>query len=279
MKKIVVVFFLLCSFTAFSQKPTGKIVLKTGQHFIIESSTNGIVNQEMMGQSIEMKIDVATIMKTEVTDAKDNIYTIRQTLTNIKSTFSGMGQEKSFDSDKKEDMDNEAAGPFKDKINVPTTVSVTNEGKNIITADTTKTEQAADPIGAVMDMMSGEKDIAAILFLVIPAGKKEGDTWQDSSSSEGVIMKRTYTLNSINKKEASVSVDAVMDINKKLEVQGMEMNTVMLSKISSAVLVDLISNIQKENKSTTDVSGTLEIMGQPIPVTSKVTTITTIKSS
>ena len=113
---------------------------------------------------------------------------------------------------------------------------------------------------------------------MIPSGKKAGDTWEDSTSGEGLKLKRTYTLNSVANKEASVTVNGILDINKTMQVQGMDMNTVMTSKTVSSVTVDLVSSVQKENKSVTDVSGTLEVMGQSVPVTSKITTDTTIKS-
>jgi len=193
-----------------------------------------------------------------------------------------MGQEKTFDSEKKEDMDGEAGMMFKDKINVPKDVVISNQGKIIASAaDTSKSgdKQDGSSMDAIMDMMGGGKDVVSTsMFLVIPAGKKAGDTWQDSTSEEGVKVKRTFTLNSIAKKEASVTIDGVIDINKTMQVQGMDMNTVMTSKIKSEVLVDLISNIQKENKSTTDLTGTIDIMGQSAPITSKATSLTTVRA-
>lgn len=281
MKKTFALFLSVISFAAFSQTPTGKIVVKKGQHFIVESNSDGVSNLDMMGQSMKMNLGSTTKLNAEIKDSKDNNYTITQTLTNVKSTFSGMGQEKSFDSDKKEDMDGEAGALYKDKFNVPKDIVITNEGKNIATADTSKSGnmQEANPMAAMMDMMGGGQDNAGTaLFLVIPAGKKAGDTWQDSTSSEGVKMKRAYTLNSIANKEANVTIKGLLDINKTMQVQGMDMNAVILSKINSVVLVDLVSNIQKENKSTTDVTGTIDIMGQSVPITSKVTTLTTVKT-
>jgi hypothetical protein len=281
MKKIFVFFLSGISFAAFSQTPTGKIVVKKGQHFIVASSSDGVVNQEMMGQNMEMKIGSATQVNAEIKDSKDNNYTITQTLTKVKSTFSGMGQEKSFDSDKKEDMAGEAGALYKDKLNMPKDIVVTNNGKSVANADTTKKDDSndANPMAAMMDMMGGGQDnAAAALFLVIPAGKKAGDTWQDSTISDGVKMKRTYTINSIANKEASVTINGVLDINKTMQVQGMDLNTVMMSKIISKVLVDLTSNIQKENKSTTDVTGTIDVMGQSVPLTSKITSVTTVTS-
>ena len=278
MKKVVVVFWSMISFTAFSQSPSGKIVVKKGQHFMVESKSDGVITQEMMGQSMEMTLGSNTVISTEIKDVKNNNYTISQTLTSVKSTFSGMGQDKSFDSDKKEDMDSEAGALYRDKFNVPKELVITNEGVNI-TTDTSKKAEGADPMAGMMEMMSGGQDnVTGALFLVIPAGKKVGDTWADSTSNEGVKMKRTYTLNSIANKEASVTINGVVDINKTMQVQGMDLNTVMTSKINSAVLVDVITSVQKENKSVTDVTGTIDVMGQSVPITSKINTLTTIKN-
>lgn len=281
MKKIVLFFLSVTSFVAFSQTPNGKIVLKKGQHFIIESSTDGTVKQEMMGQSMEMKIGNVTKLSAEIKDSKDNKYIITQILTGIKSSFSGMGQEKTFDSDKKEDMEGEAGAMYKDKFNIPKDVIITNEGKSVAAVDTTKKNSKPDdsPMVAILDMMGGGQDnVTTVLFLVIPTGKKAGDTWEDSTVNEGIKMKRTYTLNSIANKEAAVSINTVMDINKTMQVQGMDMNAVITSKIISAVLVDVLSNIQKENKSTMDIVGTIDVMGQSVPITAKGSSLTSVKA-
>ena len=281
MKKIVVIFLSVISFAAFSQTPTGKIVVKKGQRFIVESSSDGISKLDMMGQSMEMKIGSTAKLTAKIKDSKDNKYTITQTLTGIKSTFSGMGQEKTFDSDKKEDLDGEAGALYKDKLNVPKDVVITNDGKSIAATDTSKGDkkQDANPMSEIMDMMSaGQDNVTSILFLVIPGGKKAGDTWEDSTISEGVKMKRAYTLNSIANKVAAVTINTVMDINKTMQVQGMDMNAVMTSKINSAVLVDVPSNIQKENKSTMEVVGTIDLMGQSVPITAQATSVTSVKA-
>jgi hypothetical protein len=281
MKKIFVLFLSIISFAAFCQSPSGKIDVKKGQKFVIESKSDGVITQDMMGQSMEMSLGSTTTVSTEIKEVKNNNYTITQTLTNVKSTFSGMGQDKSFDSDKKEDMDGEAGALYKDKFNVPKDIVITKEGISITTSDTSKStnKQDGNPMAGMMEMMGGGQDNAAgALFLVIPAGKKPGDTWQDSTNSDGVKMKRVYTLNSIVNKQASVTINGVLDINKTMQVQGMDLNTVMTSKINSTVLVDVISSIQKENKSTTDVSGTIDVMGQSVPITSKINSLTTVKS-
>jgi hypothetical protein len=281
MKKIFLASLSFISFTAFAQSATGKIVVKKGQHFIVESTTDGVANLDMMGQSMEMKIGNTSKVTADVKDVKDNNYTITQTITAVKATFSGMGQEKTFDSDKKEDMDGEAGALYRDKINVPKDVVITNEGKAVVTTAVADTSVKKDenPMGAIMDMMGGGQDnVATALFLVIPNGKKAGDTWQDSTANEGTKTKRTFTLHSIANKEASVTVNTITDINKTMQAQGMDMNAMLTSKINADIIIDVNSSMQKENKSTMEISGTIDIMGQSVPVTSKATSVTTIKN-
>ena len=278
MKKLFAITLSVLSFTVFAQTPAGKIVIKKGQHFQIESTSNGDISEEMMGQNMAMKIGSSSKMTADVKDYKDNNYIITQKITNIKSSFSGMGQEKTFDSDKKEDMDSEAGSLYKDKINIAKDIVVTNEGKTITTKDTASKPADANPMAAMMDMMSGgQENAGAALFLVIPTDKKIGSSWQDSTISEGLKLVRSYTLNSIANKVASVTINSVMDINKTMQLQGMDMKSVMTSKIASNVLVDLLSNMQKENKTTMDVTGTVDVMGQSVPITSKIVTVTIIK--
>ena len=279
MKKVLIVCLSALTVGTFAQTPTGKIILKKGQHFVIESTADGNVTQEMMGQSMEMKIGSVSKMSADVKDAKDNSYTITQTITAIKSSFSGMGQEKTFDSEKKEDMSGEAGAIYKDKLNAPKDFEITNEGKTLAAKDTTKHDSTdSNPMAAIMEMMGGGQDnINALLFLVIPKGKKAGDSWQDSTKSEGLKMVRTYKLNSIANKVADITVNSVMDVNKTMQVQGMDMNAVMTSKIVSAVTVDVLSNVQKENKSTMDLTGTIDVMGQSVPLTAKATSTSLIK--
>jgi len=278
MKKLFVFFLPVISFAAVAQSPTGKIVVKKGQHFVIESKSDGAVTQEMAGQSMPMTFGSATNMTADVKDSKDNNYTITQMITHVKSTFSGMGQDKNFDSDKKEDMDGEAGAAFKDILNVPKDVVISNEGKTVSSADTTKKVDDSNPLTEMMQAMGGGKDnVAALLFLVIPEGKKAGDTWKDSTITEGIKFTKSYTLNSLKDNEASVTMTGVMDINKKMQVQGMDMNMTITNKVNSVILVDIANSVQKENKSSTDITGTIEVMGQSVPMTSKVTTVTTVK--
>ncbi len=280
MKKLFVLIFPVFSLAVLAQKPSGKIALSKGQQFVIESASDATITQEMMGQSMEMKMGTSTKLSADVKDNKENNYVITQTLTNVKSTFSGMGQEKAFDSDKKEDMDGEMGILYKGKVNAPKDIVISNEGKSMEKKDSTIKDTAdANPMASIMDMMgTGQDNISGALFLVIPAGKKAGETWQDSTSKEGLKLKRTFTLNSISGKDASVTISSVLDVNKTMQVQGMDMNTVMTSKTTSAVLVDVASNIQKENKSTMDLSGTIDVMGQSVPITAKGTTVTTVKA-
>ena len=66
-------------------------------------------------------------------------------------------------------------------------------------------------------------------------------------------------------------------INKKIEQQGMEINVKMEATISGEGIVDLNTGLLEQKTTLTDGNGSAEVMGQSIPMSSKTTTITTVK--
>ncbi|NDE09518.1 MAG: hypothetical protein EBZ95_03020 [Chitinophagia bacterium] len=57
----------------------------------------------------------------------------------------------------------------------------------------------------------------------------------------------------------------------------MEINIKMEAKISGEGIVDMNTGLLQQKTTLTDGNGAAEVMGQSIPMSSKVTTITTIK--
>ena len=86
--------------------------------------------------------------------------------------------------------------------------------------------------------------------MLIPAGKKAGDSWADSSNTNGIKVNNTYTLKQINGNEALVTVSTISNINKIAQAQGTELTITMDSKISSDNTVDVTTGLVKEKKVT-----------------------------
>jgi hypothetical protein len=235
----------------------------------------------MMGQAIEITVDANMVHQIEVKDKMPHSYLVTSTLTKFSTNGSAMGQEMKFDSDKKEDMESESGKLMKGQLNVSREVEL-NETAKVIR----KEKKSSPPIsgGQLMDMLNnmtgGDVDEsfgAGSAFEVIPAGKKAGDTWSDSTASGDSKTYNYYTLKSVNGNNANIQISGKQIISKKMEQQGMEINVKMEAVISGEGTVDINTGLLQQRTTTMDGTGTAELMGQRIPMSSKTTTNTTVK--
>ncbi len=272
----------LISAASFAQTSTGKLSLVKGQKLQIDNNIKSVINQEMMGQSIEIILDANLIHQVEVKDKKDKSYMVSSTLTKLTTNGNAMGQSMSFDSDKKEDQESETGKAMKDQLNVVKDVEL-NETAQVINA--VKSDKKASSGGQLMDMVASvtggnadESNGANAAFEVMPAGKKVGDSWSDSTITNEIKTYRNYTIKEIKGHDATLLLTGTQITKKKVEQQGMEINVTMEGKLSGEGIVDMVTGIVKEKTMVMDGTGSAEVMGQSIPVTTKTTTKTTVKS-
>lgn len=273
---------LLISAASFAQTSTGKLSLTKGQKLQIDNNIKSVINQEMMGQSIEITLDANLVHQVEVKDKKDKSYMVSSTLTKLTTNGNAMGQSMSFDSDKKEDQESETGKAMKDQLNVVKNVEL-NETAQVI--NTVKSDKKASSGGQLMDMVASvtggnadESNGANAAFEVMPAGKKVGDSWSDSTITNEIKTYRNYTIKEIKGHDATLLLTGTQITKKKVEQQGMEINVTMEGKLSGEGIVDMVTGIVKEKTMVMDGTGSAEVMGQNIPVTTKTTTKTTVKS-
>ena len=275
----------VCLFTisGVAQTATGKLLLNKGQKIQIDNSIKSVINQEMMGQKMEIVIDANLVHKLEVKDKKDKSYLLSSTLTKLSTNGTAMGQEMKFDSDKKEDLETETGKALKDQLNVSKDVEL-DESATVIKGikNVEKTPAAG---GQLMDMVNNvtggagdDSNGANAAFDVIPAGKKTGDNWSDSTITDDIKTYRNYTIKEIKGNIATVVLTGTQSTKKKVEQQGMEINVSMEAKLSGEGLVDMSTGLLQQRTTVMDGTGSAEVMGQSIPVTTKVTTVTTVKT-
>lgn len=266
---------------SFAQSPSGKLNLSKGQKLQVENNIQSLITQEMMGQKMEISIEANTTHQVEVKDKKASSYAVASTLKKLTTNGSAMGQTLNFDSDKKEDLDGEMGKAVKDQLNVEKDVEL-DEAAEVINARKTAMPEMS---GGLMDMVNNvtgagadESNGAKAAFEVLPKGKKVGDRWSDSTVTDDIKTYRSYTLKSIDGKKATLMLDGKQTTSKKMEQQGMEISVNMEAKLSGESIVDMSTGIVQERTIVMDGTGTAEMMGQSIPVTTKVTTKTTVKS-
>lgn len=273
---------LFFTIAGFAQN-SGSIVLNKGQKFLIENKFTALSTQEMMGQSMESKADVFTSNNIEVKDINDNNYNLTNTFTKVTATMSAMGQDMNFDSDKKEDMDGEMGKSMKDIINKPKNVIVDKQGKIIKDkSDTTKKDSGGGMMSMMMQQFLGNQEESGFgvseAFMIIPKNAKAGFSWSDSSSKEGIKKSTTYTIKEIKSAEAIVTISGNLVADTKTEMQGMEISSKTTGKITGEEIVDLKTGLIKQRTTTLESSGNMEAMGQEIPMTTKLTSVSTVKN-
>ena len=289
MKKITTLLSALLFFTiAGITQNSGSVILNKGQKYLIENKFTALSTQEMMGQSMESKAEVFTSNNIEVKDIKDNNYHLTNTFTKVTAVMSAMGQDITFDSDKKEDMNGEMGSSMKDIINQPKNVLVDKNGKIIYSKkdttklDTTSKESAGGMMSMMMEQLFGNPEETGFglseAFMIVPSNAKQGFSWSDSSSKAGIKKSTTYTIKEIKGSEAIVTISGNLNADTKTEMQGMEISSKSSGKITGEEIVDLKTGLIKLRTTTLESSGNMEAMGQEIPMTTRLTSVSTVKN-
>ncbi len=281
MKNVYLVVLLFASFVANAQNVPKKVSLAKGQQYEQVSLVNMNISQEMMGQVMEMKMESTTNNVVEVKEASNNSYLVANTMKRMQMNMTGV-QEVKFDSDKKEDMDSQMGEALKDKIGKTSELVLNSQG--IITEVKNKpAKDDAAVAGGMMGNMLGqdgseEKEGANFSALAnLPVkGAKVGESWTDSVVDKDIKVFTTYTLKEIKGKDGVVSMSGNMNVNRDMEQQGMTLQISMQGTILGEYIFDVATGIIKSKKANTKATGTVEAMGQSIPMTIDTTVTSTI---
>jgi hypothetical protein len=286
MKKIsLLIAFVLSAITITLAQTASTLNLSKGQKYLVENKISTQNTQEVQGQSIESKADFSSIYNIEVREVKDNNYNLTNTIKAVKVNASAMGQDLSFDSDKKEDLDSENGNELKKYINQPKDIIIDRSGKVVNTKkpDTSTAQSTqASMITMIMKQMVGDPEEggygANMAFEALPENAKVGTTWADSSSGDGISKVTNYTIKEINGNKATIVLEGTLITDVKSEMQGMEITTKTKGKFSGEDIVDIETGVIQQRTSTMDATGIIGVMGQEIPNTTKVTSATTVKA-
>ncbi len=271
----VILFLLagLVSQQAFSQKNEG-IKLKKG-HAITVVSTS--LADGDFGMGMEIKNNSTATNKLIVFGETDSTWLIIDSLVRLKMNVEMMGQEQSFDSDKPEDLNSEAGKEFNSRLHTPDTIAISKADGRMVNShnipETSMEESGANPMGALMKMSgaANNNQVIANAFLVISGDKKIGDSWTDSTVSKERKSASTFTMKSINEGMAKIQLIARDESTSSGESMGNQVDVTVTSKTTGDILLNMKTFLVNEKILVTEVSGTMEVMGQSLPFTSKVT--------
>lgn len=244
-----------------------KIAVKKGLK--LETVTTTKMSMEVMGQNLDN--ESTSTSSIELKDVTDSNYIFSSTIKRMTVKGSGMGQDISFDSDKKEDMDGQVGQALKGKIGTQQEIQVNRQGKISAVNDTAKSG------GGMSDMMSMTGDLTKgqpyPILIQLPAKNiQPGDTWTDSSGTPASIKTvTTYTLKSVSADGAMVSFTGTLAKNGTIQQNGMEIQMDMIGTTKGDAVYETGSGILKTTTSTSSIKGTLGIMGQDAPIAATVT--------
>ena len=278
MKRIYISFVCLAvSVSAFSQ---ASLKLVNGQKIIIESNTD---IQASLTMGMELTSSSATVNALEVKNSTTNNYNISNALTKMKVNMNMMGQSNSYNSDNKEGNNEEMAKIFDEKMNKQVDVLVDNktgaasiEKKKVKKADDA---EDADPTAGLMKMFADNSDeaIVAGAFELVPKGKSIGDSWADSTTDKDTKVVTTYTLKSITGNEAVIQSMIVATGKNKLNFQEMEFEVKSETKTNGEIVTDISTGLVKKRTNVADITGSIQMMGQDMPISAKATTTSIYK--
>ena len=263
-------FLLLLAGAFFTNIQAQELKLAKGQKFQTTTITKTAMNQQMMGQSLEMNTDITAHDEIEVADVNDKNITLSKTAKQLKSSFSGMGQNVSFDSNNPEDMNGPIGSQLKDLINKPLTF-VLNLSGTIASAP----KLAGNAMtGAISDITKGE-----ILpgFIALPASLKTGDTFSITGADGDNKSTTNYTVTAINGQEAVLKITTTANKTSTVNQMGMEMLMSLKMTITGTATVDISTGLVLNSTTEMDTDGTINVMGQSVPMTVKTTTAITGK--
>jgi hypothetical protein len=278
MKKIsVLVVAAMCSAMALFAQSNASLNLKKGQKYVVENKVTTKSSTEMQGQQMEANIDATTLYNIEVKDAVANNYNLTNTITNLKMNMSQMGQEMTFDSEKKDDLNGPIGTAMKDFINQPKAVVIDKSGKVIGEKKDEKKDEPTSMMAKQLGNFEATGFGADMAFEALPQNAKVGSAWTNKTDVDGISKTTNYTVKSINGKLATIGLEGTLATDTKMEMQGMEITTKTTGTFTGEEIVDMTTGVVQSNNLTTDAKGIVGVMGQELPTSSKVVSATTVK--
>lgn len=286
--KRLLLFFLFNPIVLFSfgQKISGKLKFDQGQALNITMQTKTTIAQQAMGQAIDFNIDATGIHEYKVTNYTDDNSTLNHQLKGISFAFDGMGQKRTFDSNNEKDLNGPFGKPIKDLLDKKFDMIIDPSGNTLmavpekieLTQNDSRMALVSNMMKDVFELVQPPKKGRASFFKVLPESEVgKGDTWTESYDIDGGKYNANYTLADITDSLIIIDFTATSTTITKAEMMGNETTTTMNNKSTGKILVDKVTGIMREKTITTESNGTTEAPFGSLPVTSRTSTVISVK--
>jgi hypothetical protein len=285
MKKLFLSATLLLSLSVFSQKISNKLTFAKSGKLEMVAQTNSVISMEMMGQSMDTKVNVTITRLFDIEDVSSQATTIEHKLKRIQMNFEApMAGSQSFDSDNEADMKGDAGKNMEKAMKNKYTITVDGSGNitNVKADDDNpnKEQEAsgdmmANTLSQMVDGLGLPKAGNASEFKILPDHEvSKGESWTDTANNA----KTVYTLADVSDTDLTVTYTGEGTTERKQEANGMEIKMSSKDKTSGTITLDRKTGLMKAKTETTDSEGTMEMMGQTVPTKSKITRTIRLKA-
>lgn len=286
MKKIFFILSVAMTTTGFAQKVNNQLQFQKGQKLEVVVETNKTSSVEVMGQSMETKVTSTISEVFDVEDANSNGAIIEHKVKQVKFNLTNPMQSQSFDSENEADRKGEIGKMLEKGMKNKYTMTLDPTGK--ITAvkvdddnpnEDNKMADMADLLSAQLGLNLGIPAVGeASSFKILPDREVGiGDTWTDSSSTEGQTKKTTYTVKNITDSEVILDFTEQLNINTTQQIMGMEATIKTNDKSTGTIILNRTTGLLKQKTAVMEEEGTMEAQGQSIPMKGTTNITITVK--
>lgn len=277
MKRILLFSLLLTGITVSAQKISNKISFPKGNKLEVTTETSSIISIDMMGQKMDTKVNGSLTRMLDIEDVSKGTATIEHKVKHLKVNYDiPMRGIDSFDSENESDMKGEGGKAMEKALKNKYKMVVDQWGKvvsvqaddNNPNTDAPKGDMMADMITQMSDGMTLPKPGDASEFSILPAREiSKGGTWTDTTGGKNF----NYTLSDVTDSDLIINFTGTSTTRKTQEANGMEMVISSKDNSTGTILLDRKTGLVKEKTETISSDGTMEMMGQSIPMKTNIT--------
>ena len=269
MKKIFAFSLLLISTIGFAQT-SNKIALTSGKKINITTVSSTVTD---LGMGMQMNNNSTVTSNMVITNEDKDFFELSSTITRMQSSMEGMGQNMSFDSDKKEDLESEMGQTLGGTINKSEVLKINKTNGKIEKIKSSNDDKEGNPMMGMAGMGNSESESGPVF--VLPSNIKPGESWNTENKEGTMNIKSTYTLKSLDNNTAVVSMSGTIDGTMEQEQMGNTMNITINSKVTGDITFDVNSSLVSKRNLVSDVNGNIEMTGQQMPISAKTTSAIT----
>lgn len=255
-----------------------------GTKLSVNGTTEMKTTFSAMGQNMENSTTMANTSNVEVTNQSASEVEMALTTTKVKLNASTMGQELTYDSDKKDNDEamSSTVGAFVNKTYVFTTDA---NGKVLkVTNPKDYNEEAAGGLTMMIGSNNALTPSSPGVYIasLINQEAKVGLMWSDSTEVKGDKPSKIvnhYNITKIENGIITIENNGTQVSSGTMQQMGMEMQMSSNNKIKETIKVNSKTGLITERDSQTDILTNIDAGGMSIPVTGTTKTKTAVSTN